>query len=502
MSEENTGAVMVLHNARVASGAEPVDIALVRGSIARVGPDAVSGLSRRRIDIDLDGRFAIPGLWDNHVHFSQWALTRRRLNLESAASAEDAAALVAERSRAAPEPIGVPLVGYGFRDALWPDAPTAAVLDAALDAAHVAGPVVLVSGDLHSCWLNSAALAQFGFDDHPTGLLREEDSFEVVRRLDQIPDATVDAWVREAADAAASRGVVGVVDLEMTWNLDNWTRRIRGGFESLRVEFGTYHAELERAIGLGLRTGEPIAGTDGLLTAGPFKVITDGSLNTRTAYCFDEYPPAEHGDNPRGVLTVPTADLIDWMRLANDSGLHSAVHAIGDHANRLALDAFEATGARGSIEHAQLVAGEDLRRFAQLGVTASVQPDHALDDRDVADAFWAGRTERAFPLASLVDAGARLALGSDAPVSPLDPWITMAAAVWRTRDGLPPWHPEQSVSVATALRASTRVEGVAEGNAADLAVLDRDPFSVGLEQFRSMPVAMTLLAGRVTHGTL
>ena len=496
MSEPGA-AVGLLRNARLCGGAEPVDIVLSGGRIARVAPEGASGHGSGTT-LDLDGRFVVPGLWDNHVHFTQWALTRRRLNLESAVSATDAARQVADRMRVAPEPPGVPLVGYGFRDALWPDAPTAAVLDAA----HAEAPVVLISGDLHSCWLNSAALALFGYAGHPSGLLREEDSFAVVRRLDQVPDAIVDSWAREASAAAASRGVVGIVDLEMTWNLDSWTRRIQNGATALRVEFGTYSAQLDRLIGLGLRSGDVIDGTDGLLTVGPFKVITDGSLNTRTAYCFDAYPHAAGEEKSLGLLTVPTDDLIEWMARAHDAGLTCAVHAIGDHANRLALDAFQATGARGSIEHAQLLAREDFRRFADLGVTASVQPDHAMDDRDVADAYWTGRTDRAFPLASLVDAGAALALGSDAPVSPLDPWVTMAAAIWRTRAGLPSWHPEQAVSAATALRASTRSAAIAEGTVADLAVLDSDPSSADLETFRAMPVAATVRGGAVTHCTI
>ena len=106
-----------------------------------------------------------------------------------------------------------------------------------------------------------------------------------------------------------------------------------------------------------------------------------------------------------------------------------AVHAIGDRANARVLDAFEAVGCSGSIEHAQLLRREDVARFAALGVVASVQPEHAMDDRDVADRYWAGRTDRAFMLAELAAAGVELALGSDAPVAPIDPWVAISAAV-------------------------------------------------------------------------
>ncbi|MEQ1735823.1 MAG: amidohydrolase family protein, partial [Rhodoglobus sp.] len=296
----------------------------------------------------------------------------------------------------------------------------------------------------------------------------------------------------DAGRAAAERGVVGIVDLEMTWGFDAWLRRLAGGFDSLRVRAGVYPQYLDRAIAAGYRTGTVLAD---LLEVGPFKIITDGSLNTRTAFCIDPYPGL--GDD-RGLLTVEPDELIDWMRRAAD--FTPAVHAIGDDANRLALDAFEALGLSGRIEHAQLVTWDDVSRFARLGVAASVQPEHAMDDRDVADRFWAGRTDRAFALASLLTAGVELLFGSDAPVAPLDPWVTIAAAVGRGR-GREPWHPEQRIGVADALAASVQ-SAVAEGSVADLAVIEFDPLIASEEQLRTMPVAATYLAGRPTHSTL
>lgn len=485
---------LILRRARLPGSDDIVDVQLVDGVITRIG--YIDPAEKTDRNVQLGERWIIPGLWDNHVHFTQWAQTARRLDLSPAASAAQAAVLVGERMLSASVAGGSDtFVGTGFRDGLWPDAPTYAVLDAVSGAT----PVVLVSGDLHSCWLNSAALARYGFADHPTGLLREEQSFEVVRALDTVSDAVTDTWVDEAARAAAARGVVGVVDLEMTWNLDAWTRRIASGANSLRVDFGIYSQHLDRAIELGLRTGDLVPGTGGLLRVGPFKVITDGSLNTRTAYCFDDYP----NGSGHGLLTVPQDELLERMLTAAGAGLTPAVHAIGDHANRLALDAFEAIGCRGSIEHAQLLAEADVARFARLGIVASVQPEHAMDDRDVADHFWAGHTDRAFPLASLLSAGATLALGSDAPVAPLDPWVTLAAAVGRSRDGRDPWHPEQSISRQAGLAASARGRHrIAVDDVADLAVCEIDPLTASLDDLRRMPVAATLLAGRFTHNAL
>ena len=158
----------------------------------------------------------------------------------------------------------------------------------------------------------------------------------------------------------------------------------------------------------------------------------------------------------------------------------------------------------GSIEHAQLLRRDDIARFAELGVLASVQPEHAMDDRDVADRYWAGRTDRAFMLAELSAAGVELALGSDAPVAPLDPWVAISAAVGRTRDGREPWHPEQAIEARAALAASTGGHGadVLAGGSADLAIVELDPFGASADELRNMPVAATLLAGRFTHDTL
>jgi len=483
-------------------GGSRVDVRVVDGLIESVS--TVGELSRDQSArvVDLDGRFVIPGLWDKHVHATQWALVSRRLDLAAAESAADAVAIVAARLRledATAETDAGPLVGYGFRDGLWPDAPHRALLDG------VSGsrPVILVSADLHCCWLNSAALAQHGRADHPTGLLREDDCFAVTRTLGAVETQTLDGWVRDTAKAAAARGVVGVVDLEMSWNVDDWTRRIRSGSTELRVRFGIYPQHLDRAIDAGLVTGALVAGTHGLLEVGPFKVITDGSLNTRTAFCFDEYPGLEGQRNSRGLLTIPYDELVPLLRRATHAGLVPAVHAIGDHANRLALDAFERLGVSGSIEHAQLVDDADFERFARLGVVAGVQPEHAMDDRDVADKYWTGRTGRAFALASLLAAGAELALGSDAPVAPLDPWITIAAAVARTSDDRAPWHPEQAISVEDALIASADGRRSLEaGGPADVAVLDIDPLTATTDELRRMPVAATLLAGRFTHDAL
>ncbi|MBB5632355.1 hypothetical protein BKA04_000578 [Cryobacterium mesophilum] len=485
----------LLRRARLGAGL--VDVRLENGRISDIRPagGAADAADARSDVIDLDGRWLLPGLWDHHAHLTQLALTLRRVDLSGVASAAEAARVMGASLAANPPERGLPLVGAAFRDGLWPDVPTVELLDAATGDT----PTVLVSGDLHTTWLNSAALVTYGFAGHPTGVLVEDDAFAVTSALQNVPESTLDGWLQDAAILAAGRGVVGVVELEMAANVDTWRRRYADGFDGLRIQVGIYTPYLEAALAAGLRTGDALD-DEGLLTVGPFKILTDGSLNTRTAYCVDPYP----GTAERGMLTVTTDELLPLLRAAVGGGIAPAVHAIGDEAVRLVLDAFTMldgsplpAGTR--MEHAQLVRTEDFSRFAALGVAASVQPEHAMDDRDVADRYWAGRTDRSFALRSLLDAGAELLLGSDAPVAPLDPWTTLSAAVTRARDGREPWHPEQAITVDEGIAASAH-SVVAVGEVADLIAVDRDPHVPG--NLAGMPVALTLLAGRATHSTL
>lgn len=469
---------------------EPVDLHLDGGLIADIAP--TGALPARGQILEAEGAWAVPGLWDNHVHTVQWALAAERVPLHDIESA----AAAARRMSDAPTLPDGRRVGTGFRDALWPDRPSLALLDAATGST----PTYLINADVHSVWLNSAALTREGFraDD---GVLREEDAFEISRRLNAVDPAHSDQAVIRAGEAAAARGVTGLVDFDMAWNAEAWPRRVRAGFASHRVEFAFYPADLDRAVREGRRSGEtheePDAPADarGLIRVGSLKVISDGSLGTRTAACSHAYP-----DDPGnyGVLTVPGAELVALLTAATGAGITAAVHAIGDRAVTSALDAFTVSGASGSLEHAQLVRHADLLRFARLGVIASVQPQHALDDRDFVEHHWAGQTSIGYPLSSLIAAGAELRFGSDAPVAPLDPWQALSAAVWRTDDDRPSWHPEESLTIDQALSASVRT-ALRPGEPADIVLTAADPRTADATTLRRMPVVATVLAGRVTH---
>lgn len=469
---------------------EPVDLLIIDGSIADVAPTGV--LSTTGAVLDADGGWVVPGLWDNHVHTVQWALAAEREPLDDTASAAEASARM---GAVAPLADGR-RVGTGFRDALWQDRPTLAGLDAATGDV----PTYLINADVHSVWLNSAALRREGMST-TDGVLREEGAFEISRRLNAVDPAHADRAVAQAGRLAAARGVTGIVDFDMAWNADAWPRRLSSGFASHRVEFAVYPFDLARAVAEGLRSGDVIEAVNipvaarGLARVGPLKIISDGSLGTRTAACSHAYPGDPYNF---GVVTVPREELVDLLTTATGAGLTAAVHAIGDRAATAALDAFALTGATGSIEHAQLVRHADLARFARLGIVASVQPQHALDDRDLAARLWDSQDALGYPLASLFQAGAEVRFGSDAPVAALDPWRAIAAAVTRTDDARQPWHPEERVSFEQALGASIR-SVTTPGEVADLVICASDPRVASGDDLRSMPVVTTLLAGRVTH---
>ncbi len=209
----------------------------------------------------------------------------------------------------------------------------------------------------------------------------------------------------------------------------------------------------------------------------------DGTLGSQTAWMLDG----------SGVCITSGEQLAEIVRDATAAGWPVAVHAIGDRANREALDAFESTrelweplGLRQRIEHAQCVDPADLPRFAEIGVACSVQFSHAPSDRDLAERFWGERVEGAYAFATLLESGAVVANGSDAPVEELDPLAGIAAGVRRTIDDRPAWRPEQALTVEQALHASTvapawlagderRRGKLLPGFLADLVVLDRDP---------------------------
>jgi hypothetical protein len=312
----------------------------------------------------------------------------------------------------------------------------------------------------------------------------------------------VDA-VREGLAIAASRGVTAVHDKD-GWlgAFEVFARLHETGELNLRVWQSFPWERLDELEALGLRSGFG----DDMLRVGYLKGFMDGTLGSATAHLLDG----------SGVQITTGEELERVVRRAAAAHFPVAVHAIGDAANRAALDAFAAArdawapqGLRPRIEHAQLLAAEDVPRFAALGVAASVQFSHAPSDRDLADRLWEGR-EGAYAYRSLLDAGTLLANGSDAPVEELDPLAGIAAAVRRSLDERPAWRAGEALTAREALEASTLgpawLEGQEQrrgtllpGRLADLVVLDRDPLACPPEELDEVGVLATMVGGCWTH---
>ncbi len=377
---------------------EPVDVTV--GAEGRVThpllPQGPQPVDSDRV-IDLDGRWLMPGLVDHHVHFTMWAKHRGRVSLAGTRSTDEVVDVV--RGALVDQPVlsladVAPAGGGGLSGrAVAGCLPTAQMLDeVAVHVGQYGRPIVLISHDMHSVWINTAAGERYGM---PAGLLRENAAFDlqIALEAEEMADPRrVEVLVSDAAAAAAARGVTGIMDLEMADNPLVWASRVQSGIRSLRVVAGVYPQHLSESLARGERTGKRVPGTKGQVTVGPLKVFADGALNTRTAWCFDAYP----GTADFGHAAQARGDLQRILSEARDVGFEVALHAIGDRAVSEALDAFEASGAAGSIEHAQMVREQDVARMAALGVAAGVHPEHMLDDREITDVMWAGRTHRAF----------------------------------------------------------------------------------------------------------
>jgi predicted amidohydrolase YtcJ len=488
------------------------------GAVAVAGEWIVGGVGTHETalappeHVDLGGRCVVPGLNDAHVHFPTWALAQREVRLEGTRSLDETLALVRD---AVGGVSGRWLRGRGWRSADW--SPTVEPTRQALD--EVTGPVptILTARDSHSCWLNSAALALADGDlavpggvvelderGEPTGVLREESCWHY---RDRYAAATLDEMVeasREGVRIANARGVTAVHDKD-GWlgALEVFQRLADEGSLSLRVWQSLPHDRIGELAELGLRSG---FGSP-LLRIGYLKAFMDGTLGSQTARMLDG----------SGVQITGGEELREIVRAGARAGLPVAVHAIGDLANREALDAFEATraeweplGLRQRIEHAQLLAPEDVARFGSLGVAASVQFSHAASDRDVAERFWAGKLDGAYAFRSLLDAGALVANGSDAPIEELDPLAGIVAGVLRTLDDRPGWRPEQALTAEEALHATTAAPAwlarderrrgkLIPGHYADLTVLDRDPLACPPGELPEVQVVATMLGGRWVH---
>jgi predicted amidohydrolase YtcJ len=509
-------AVVILENGtiRTMDPAMPVVLALAIAGNRIAGGVGTHETALATPDrVNLGGRCVLPGFSDAHVHFPSWALAQREVRLEDTASLDEALQRVADAAGSIEA--GRWLRGRGWRSGDW--SPAADPTREDLDAVTGATPTALMARDYHSLWLNSAALAEangeleaeggvveLDAEGEPTGILREESAWQFRDRfLLGTDDEFVDA-MRDGLKMSASRGVTAVHDKDGWLGAPRfWQRLAHDGGLTLRVWQSLPYDHVGSLEEIGFRSGLG----DDLLRIGYLKAFMDGTLGSQTARLLDG----------SGVEITSRDELVEIIRAGARAGWPVAVHAIGDLANREALDAFEETrddwsaqGLRPRIEHAQLLAEEDIPRFAELGVAASVQFSHAPSDRDIADRNWAGKTDRAYAYRSLLDSGAVVANGSDAPIEELDPLAGIRAGVLRTIDDREPWHPEQAVTVEEALEATIltpawlarderRRGKLLPGYLADLVVLDRDPLAIQADELPEIEVVATMVDGHWTH---
>ena len=480
--------------------------------------------------VDLGGKRVVPGFNDAHVHFLTGGQHLASVQLREARSQTDFRDRLARFAARLPQ--GRWITGGDWDHENWTPAepPTRALIDP-VTPDH---PVFVNRLDGHMGLANSLALKLAGITratpdppggaivrdarGEPTGLLKDA-AMEAVNRVIPAPSPEqIDAALRAAMRYAAENGVTSVQDMSAAPEvLAAYQRLLERGELTVRV-YGYQPLEgFERLAGIGLRAG--FGGEK--LKIGGLKGFADGSLGSTTALFFEPYLDAPHTSGLPSEEMIPESRLRDRILAADRAGIQVAVHAIGDQANHIVLGMFrEATERNGvrdrrfRIEHAQHLRREDVTRFGTLGVIASMQPYHAIDDGRWAEKrIGVERARWSYAFRSLLEAGAALAFGSDWYVAPMEPLMGIyAAATRRTLDEKRPggWVPEEKISVEEALRAYTwgaayaafdeRVKGTIEaGKLADLAVLSDDILSLDPARISQARVVMTIFDGRVIY---
>ncbi|MFN8443130.1 MAG: amidohydrolase [Caldilineaceae bacterium] len=477
--------------------------------------------------VDLGGNTVVPGFIEAHIHFLYYGQSLSRIDLMEVPSLAEALQRV--RVRAEETPAGRWLLGRGWDQSVWGDGVTFPSKDD-LDEITTEHPVFLSRKCGHIAWANSKALELAGVtaqtadpaggeiersaNGEPTGILKEN-AIDLVRQA--VPEPTfeenLDA-MRLAQDKLHSMGVTSM-HLMGGDTLAGLQTLHDANELKLRTTFNIPVDQMDAAIQLGLRPGFG----DDMLRIGAIKIFADGSLGGRTALMIDPY---ENQPDNRGIAVTSREQMFAYVEKAARAGLPVSVHAIGDQANRNVLDAIEAVRKQGigpqlrhRIEHAQVLHPSDIPRFAQLGIVASPQPIHATQDMKIVDAYWGKRGKGAYAFRSLLESGAVLALGSDAPVETPDVMVGLHAATTRCRaDGTPGgdgWYPEQKLTIDEAVRGYTvgaayavgmedRQGKLAPGMLADLVVLSQDIFSINPMAILETEIEMTMVGGEWVFG--
>ncbi len=479
--------------------------------------------------IDAGGKLLLPGFNDAHVHFVSGGLQLDAVQLNDAQSPQEFTRRIGERAKITPK--GEWILGGNWDETKWnpPNIPWKEMIDAVTPDT----PVFVSRYDGHMGLANSLALRLAGItaktpdppggtivrdvQENPTGALKDA-AMDYIDKV--IPPLSHDQRlraVRRALAHAASLGVTSVQHMDADYaDIAVYPELAERGELTTRIYAAplVIHVDDQAKIGIRRAFGSPY------LRLGALKAFADGSMGSGTAYFFEPY--LNQGSN-RGLLSDemhPVSLMRDRMMQADAAGLQICTHAIGDQGISMILDLYsEVVRAHGEadrrfrIEHAQHMAAKDFERFAQLHVIASVQPYHAIDDgRFLEQRIGHDRATRTYAFRTFLDHGVRLALGTDWEVAPLNPMLTLYAAVTReTLDGKNPkgWFPEQKLTVAEAVEAYTMGSAYAEfqenekgsitrGKLADMVLLSDDIFSIEPDKIRDVKVLKTFVGGKLT----
>jgi predicted amidohydrolase YtcJ len=496
--------------------------------IAAVGrsADLLREASPRARRIDLQGRLVVPGFNDSHVHLIDGSTQLVEVDLRTSRDAAEMAARLAKY--VATQPKGRWILGGFWDHEAWPD--KAVPTREAIDKATPDHPVFVQRLDGHMGLANSLALKLAGITaatpvpdggaivkdarGEPTGLLKDN-AMALVTRVVPPPDLSETLMKARAGLAHAARlGVTTIQDMTTSATELLAYQELRSKGE-LPVRITSHqNRPIRSLVDAGITTGFG----DDWLRIGGIKLFADGAMGSGTAAFY-----APYADDPTtsGLLIQSPEELARQMREADAAGFELVVHAIGDKANATVLDILEAINREGParprrarIEHAQVVREADKKRFAALGVIASIQPTHCIDDMRWAEKrIGHERAADAYDFKSFVSAGVRVAFGTDWFVEPLDPMLGLYAAVTRQfPDGTPAggWFPEERITMAEAIEFYTAGSAYAEltdtrkgrlkpGYLADLVVLSNNVFEIPARDILSTRTVLTMVGGRVVH---
>lgn len=538
---------LILHHGRIYTVDSELPwaeaVAVTGNRITAVGRNAeILSLAEAQTElIDLEGRLLLPGLCDAHIHLYYWSLARKLVDFANCPSKEAMLARIGRWMETAPPEMWVS--GWGWNEVGWPDKglPTRQDLDGVTGLNR---PAIFWRSDMHAAVANSAALQAAGITEsmadpaggiigrdengHPNGLLLELAINLVLERMPPWPADFLDQALSESMAELNRLGITAVHDQRMKDQEDGppalatYQRLRKKEALTLRINcnIAAHHVHHVAALGLSSSFG------DQYLRLGHIKLFTDGSMGSQTAWMLSPYEKkrSDEVDN-FGVNVTPPEEIADTFQQAVDAGFPISIHAIGDRANRNVLDIFEELVAAGPqptvphrIEHVQIIDPADLPRLATLGITASVQPLHILDDMVTAENMLGARADRVYRFQSLLESGALLALGSDAPVANPNPFLGIHGAVYRQQpDNMASeaWYGAERLTMAQTIEGYTlsaaKAAGwedfsgsITPGKVADLIVLDRDLFALEAQPIFSSEIAetevlMTIFDGRIVH---